>query len=285
MPSALRTVLEETYAPLIRAAMILKPLVFVPAVLWSLENPAQAGWMWLLAIGVNFMFIVVGLDIGLHRHDSHVAFKTSTAGRIFLLFWGLPALVGSPLNWSVVHRKHHAECDTEEDSHSPHTLPWWKVFFFIPPAYDLDEAANKKYFKGLVTDPIYQVTHLYYWPLVALYAIALGALGWKWLLFGMLVPAAIVNLQFATLNTVCHMFGYRNFELTRGGHVCEARNNWLVHTLTFFSFGFHNNHHYDPGNHRCSYKKGEFDFAAWLIEKFFLKARGEGATEGQSRNW
>ena len=68
-------------------------------------------------------------------------------------------------------------------------------------------------------------------------------------------------------------------------HVCEARNNWFVHLFTFFSFGFHNNHHYDPGNHRSTYKKGEYDFSAWLIEKFFLSGPGVEATEAKSRNW
>lgn len=281
----LEEALESIYAPLLRAVMLLKPLVFVPAVLWTVENPAAAAPMWILAVAVNFFMIVIGMDVGLHRHDSHAAFETSPAKRWFLLFWGLPAMVGSPLNWAVVHRKHHAECETEEDPHSPHQQPWWKVFFFLPPAYELDQARNKKYFRGLIEDPVYRWTHQWYWAIVAGYCLVLASFGWQWLLFGMLVPAAIVNLQFSLVNVVCHMAGYRNHELTRGGHVCEARNNWLVHALTFFSFGMHNNHHYDPGSHRNTSKDGEFDLTAWLIEKVFMDKPGEGKDRGRVRNW
>ncbi|MBC8515272.1 fatty acid desaturase [bacterium] len=281
----MRTALEGSYDFLTRWLMILKPLLFIPAVIWSLDHPQESFGMWMWALGINFMMIVVGLDIGLHRHDSHVAFKTTTLGRIFLLFWGLPTLVGSPLHWSVVHRKHHAECETDEDPHSPHQDKWWHVFLFLPPAYRFDVQANKKYFRGLIGDPIYRITHLYYYPIVALYVAVLWWVGWEWLLFCMLVPAAIVNVQFACLNVVCHMWGYKNYPLTRGGHVCEARNNWFIHLVTFFSFGMHNNHHWDPGNHRCSVKESEFDFAAWIIETFFLTEVGEGATLGKEREW
>tara|TARA_B100000530_G_C15899461_1_gene464767 strand:+ start:444 stop:1292 length:849 start_codon:yes stop_codon:yes gene_type:complete len=260
--------LENLYAPIMRFLIIIKPLFVLFGIFYSIKNPNDAIVMWTLSLIVCFFMIVLGTDIGLHRYDAHKSFKTSKAKRIFLLFWSIPCMSGSPLHWAVVHRKHHAECDSENDPHSPHSIPWWKVWFYLHPAYEFVPLENKKYFKGLISDKVYQLTHAYYFLLVSLYLFSLWYFfGFEWLLFGMLIPSAIVDCQMAFVNVVCHMYGYENYKT---GKQCHSKNNWLVHFLTFFSFGLHNNHHWDPGNHRTSKKKGEVDLSAWIIEVFFL---------------
>ncbi len=266
--SPFKDFLERLYPPLMRLLILFKPLFIILGIFYSIKNPENAGLHWGVALIVCFFMIVVGTDIGLHRYDSHKAFKTAYWKRILILFWSIPSMSGSPLHWAVVHRKHHAECDTEEDPHSPIIIPWWKVWFYIHPAYTFVPSKNRKYYRGLISDRTYLVTHSYYFLFVAAYILLIYFLfGLEWVLFGMFVPSAIVDIQMSCVNVICHLHGYESFKTKKD---CNAKNNWLVHALTFFSFGFHNNHHADPGNHRTSKNKGEFDLPAWIIEVFFL---------------
>jgi fatty-acid desaturase len=59
------------------------------------------------------------------------------------------------------------------------------------------------------------------------------------------------------VNSVCHMWGYRNYE-TRD----NSRNSWWVALLTFGE-GWHNNHHADQRSARHGHKWYEFDMS-WL---------------------
>ena len=260
--------LENSYPSLMRFLIIIKPLFIFVGIFYSLKEPQDSIVFWLISLLVCFFMIVFGTDIGLHRYDAHSSFKTSYLKRLFLLFFSIPCMSGSPLHWAVVHRKHHAECDGEEDPHSPHNIPWWKVWFYLHPAYEFVPSENKKYFRGLISDKTYQITHAYYFPIVFVYIFLIWKFfGVEWVFFGMLIPSAIVDMQMAFVNVICHVYGYENYKT---GKNCHSKNNWLVHFLTFFSFGLHNNHHWDPGNHRTSKKKGEVDLSAWIIETFFL---------------
>jgi stearoyl-CoA desaturase (delta-9 desaturase) len=248
--------------------LIIKPFFLGYAVFYSIQHPDHAFNYWMVALIVCFIMIVVGTDIGLHRYFAHKAFDTSPAKRFILEFISIPCMSGSALSWAVVHRKHHAECDTEGDPHSPNVMPWWRVWFYLKPSYFFDQTIDRKYYRGLISDRRLLFTHNYYFPILLGYMIIIYLLfGWQWVLFGLIVPSTIVDFQMAWVNVVCHLFGYESFKTKKQ---CKAKNNWLVHCITFFSFGYHNNHHADAGNYRTNKNPGEFDIPAWIIETFFL---------------
>ena len=121
--------LENLYAPIMRFLIIIKPLFVLLGIFYSIKDPDNAIAMWVLSLAICFFMIVLGTDIGLHRYDAHKSFKTSKIKRIFLLFWSIPCMSGSPLHWAVVHRKHHAHCEKENDPHSPAVHGLFKVLF------------------------------------------------------------------------------------------------------------------------------------------------------------
>jgi stearoyl-CoA desaturase (delta-9 desaturase) len=258
---------------LVRILLVTKPILFLYAVYYSIQNSDQALKYWTVALFVSIIMTVVGTDIALHRYFSHKAFETSSFKRLILEFVSIPCMSGSPLSWAVLHRKHHAECDTEGDPHSPSVIPWWKVWLYLKPSYTFDRTDDRKYYRGLISDRRLIFTHSYYFPLLILYILLIYIFfGWQWVLFGLFVPSAIVDFQMACVNVICHLYGYENYPVRKN---CKAKNNWLVHFITFGSFGFHNNHHADPGNHRTNKKKGEFDIPAWIIEAFFIDSEGK----------
>ena len=57
---------------------------------------------------------------------------------------------------------------------------------------------------------------------------------------------------------------YKNFEL--------ADNSWNNKWIHAFDLGegLHNNHHKYPSRYNEACKPDEFDFAGWLVKKFFI---------------
>jgi stearoyl-CoA desaturase (delta-9 desaturase) len=171
-----------------------------------------------------------------------------------LLFTGI-----SPREWVAVHRKHHQFSDKEGDPHSPYQFGLWKVFF-LNAFYYRDEANNavtvRKYtpdYRGTVID---KFPFLYGWALLAGLAMFIAAFGWAWGI-GMFAFQAVgyVFLN-ASINSLCHMIGYRNFDNL-------ATNIQWIAVLTGGE-GLHNNHHEYPSSAQFSMKRGEFD-PAWPL--------------------
>ena len=62
-----------------------------------------------------------------------------------------------------------------------------------------------------------------------------------------------------SVNSLTHMFGYRNYETGE-----ESRNNWFV-AIIASGEGWHNNHHADPASATNRRKWWEFDPIFWVI--------------------
>ena len=90
-----------------------------------------------------------------------------------------------------------------------------------------------------------------------------GAEAWRYFL-SFTVWAVAVRTVFVlhgtwSVNSLGHMFGYRNYE-TRD----FSTNNWLV-ALISHGEGWHNNHHAVPRSARYGHKWYEFDMSWWTI--------------------
>ena len=62
-----------------------------------------------------------------------------------------------------------------------------------------------------------------------------------------------------SVNSLAHLFGYRNYETGEG-----SRNNWLVALLTVGE-GWHNNHHEDPTSASLQHRWWEIDVSYYEI--------------------
>jgi hypothetical protein len=84
------------------------------------------------------------------------------------------------------------------------------------------------------------------------------------LLWGVFVRTVFVWHQTWAVNSVTHLWGYRNYKTDE-----DSRNNVFVGLLAHGE-GWHNNHHADPRSAKHGHKWWEFD-TTWLTIRLFEK--------------
>ena len=88
---------------------------------------------------------------------------------------------------------------------------------------------------------------------------------WLWidpmlLVAAYLFPAMILWNAGSFINTLTHMFGYRNFKTT------DNSTNIPVLGILMWGEGWHNNHHANPNNPSFKHNWWEFDIGGWFIK-------------------
>ena len=256
------------------------------AVLAAIPVAAVGGWLsWTDAAIALVLYVVSGLGItvGFHRYFTHGSFKAKRWLRVTLAVAGSFAIEGNVIQWVADHRRHHAFSDVEGDPHSPWRFGggvWGltKGLFFAHVGWMFSrELANRERFAPdlLADKDISRVDKLF--PLlvtISVLAPALvgGLVTMSWmgaltaLFWGGLVRIALLHHITWSINSVCHVYGERPFEVRQGD---KASNFW---PLAILSFGesWHNLHHADPTCARHGVLRGQLDISArviWLFEK------------------
>jgi len=219
---------------------------------------ASPYWMLLSLIGWIFINRIGG-EIGLHRYFSHKSFKTSKWKEYALFILASLNCVGSPMMWVGIHRKHHATSDTEHDPHGNQSiLRIWTTFwqpYNIEPRYLVDMMKNKTH----------RTFHKYYFKILLLTYISTGLIAWQIPVF-LISASSLITLHSAGLvNTICHKYGYRNFNTND-----KSTNNTFINLLTLGS-GLHNNHHKDPLSYTNKVHKYEYDLPGWIIKHILME--------------
>ena len=214
----------------------------------------------------------IGADIGMHRYFGHDCFIAKPWARKLFLFLSIPVGFGSPINWAIGHRIHHQKSDTKDDLHSPLQLGIFKVYFLL--FYSNWESTTTKidsrFIKAQMRDKEKLFIHKHYF---SLYAAWLGLI----ILFSLLVdsqaiiymwaiPIVVMYHVQATVNVVCHKWGYRTYETPD-----NSRNNiWL--NLFVMGTAMHNNHHAKPWLLSVAGDKWyEFDLWGWIAKKWMAQ--------------
>lgn len=247
---------------------------------------AWGGWLnWADVLIAALWYAVSGLGIaaGYHRYFTHGSFKAKRWLRVTLAVAGSLAVQGDLIQWVADHRRHHAFSDVEGDPHSPWCFGdsvWGltKGLFHAHVGWLFGrELSNQRRFAPdlLADSDLRRVSRLF--P-VLVAASVLGpalmgaALTWSWqgaltaLFWGGLVRIALLHHVTWAINSVCHVYGKRPFELRSGD---RATNFW---PLAILSFGeaWHNLHHAEPTSARHGVLRGQVDISArliWLLEK------------------
>ena len=247
---------------------------------------AWGGWLGWTDIALAVVWYVMaglGVTAGFHRHFTHGSFKARRWLRISLAVAGSFAIQGSIVQWVADHRRHHAFSDVEGDPHSPWRFGssvWGltKGLFHAHVGWMFNrEITNRARFApDLLADrDIRRVDRLF--PLmVAISLLAPAAAGglvtWSWqgaltaFFWAGLVRVSLLHHVTWAINSVCHVYGERPFEVRQGD---KAANFW---PLALLSFGesWHNLHHADPTCARHGVLRGQIDITArviWLFEK------------------
>jgi stearoyl-CoA desaturase (Delta-9 desaturase) len=222
-------------------------------------------WSDVVLLGAMYALPPFGMTLGYHRMLTQRSFQGHPAVKVILLILGSMAVEGPPLPFAATHIKHHAHPDREGDPHSP-----MEGFFHAHVGW---------LFKDRFADPQVYCRHLLKDPLVVWVdrtfplwvALSLGIPfllgGWTGLLWGGLVRIFIGHQISFSVNSICHIFGKRDFETNDG-----SRNQWLVGFLAYGE-GWHNNHHAFPraafyGMHWWQIDMG--GYVIWLLERLHL---------------
>ena len=210
-----------------------------------------------LMIGLYFV-TALGVTLGYHRMFTHRAFEASRAFRAVMAILGSMAVEGSVITWVADHRKHHAFTDIEGDPHSPHLsgpglLGAIKGLWHAHIGWlfeTVGTAERERFASDLLKDRSLRVVDKLFFIWVALGLFIPFALGWivggglgtalTALLWGGLVRVCLLHHVTWSINSVCHFFGRRRFDIED-----ESRN---VFWLAPFSMGeaWHHNHHAFP---------------------------------------
>ncbi|MBI4874004.1 MAG: fatty acid desaturase [Acidobacteria bacterium] len=222
-------------------------------------------WMCVLTLGI-LQASVFFTTIYLHRSLAHRGVVLNPLVR-FLMHLELALFTGIvPREWVAVHRKHHHFSDREGDPHSPYVYGLWKVLFGNL-LYYRKEANNPETIRKYTPDyePILidRIPLVRYGVLGGL-AIFMALFGWAWGLAAWTFHSLAYILLNSSINSICHMIGYRNFDNL-------ATNLQSVALLTGGE-GLHNNHHQHPASAKLSATRWEFD-PAWALIRLLEMTR------------
>lgn len=238
-------------------------------------------WFYLALMMGMFAVSALGITVGYHRYFTHRSFETVKPVAFLLAVAGSMAAQGSVLEWVATHRKHHQHSDGEEDPHSPNLAGggvagvlkgMWHahVGWILAPR----PAGFGRYIGDLRKSRMIRVVSALFpvWMLLGLLipAAAAGLYTQTWtgallgFLWGGLVRIFLVHHITWSVNSVCHLWGYRSFE----SHD-ESRNNVLIGVLALGE-GFHNNHHAFPTSARHGLRWWEVDISYLFIRLLML---------------
>jgi stearoyl-CoA desaturase (delta-9 desaturase) len=253
-------------------AVLIPFVAFLVAIVLLWGN--GVGWHDLALFGGMYLLTGFGVTVGFHRMLTHRAFATSKPVEYLFAVLGSMSVEGPVISWVSDHRKHHAHADEEGDPHSPHVgagsglrgLVHAHVGWLVS---EQGTARKRKYAADLMDDPgMRRINRAFPWlvvlglglPALAGYLITgrlTGAL--TGLLWGGLVRVFIVHHVTWSINSVCHFFGRRRFDIED-----HSTNVWWL-ALPTFGESWHHNHHAFPRSAAHGLGRRELDPSAWLI--------------------
>ena len=219
-------------------------------------------WGYVIYTLVMTHVTIAGVTIYLHRHQAHRALDLHPLPSHFFRFWLWLTTGMTTKEWTAIHRKHHAKCETEEDPHSPQIFGIKKVLLEGAELYR-KESVNKetleRYGQGTPDDWLERKVYSGHSVLgISLMLIA------NFVLFGFIGITIwavqmiwIPLLAAGVINGIGHYWGYRNFQPS------DASRNIVPWGILIGGEELHNNHHAYGTSARLSNAWYEFDIG-WL---------------------
>ena len=271
---------------LVILATVVLPILGLAAAVFLAWQYGMMSWLHLTMMIGGWYLTGMGITIGYHRMLTHRSFETVAPVRWFWTAMGALAVEGSPIDWCMVHRKHHQFSDHHGDPHSPHLHEggFWnmlKGFWHSHAGWlfnaNWSKSEREKYVPDLANDPLLvAIDKKYYWWVVAtlliptgigafaalfaaevtLGSIGVGAgLGFLW---GGLARVCLSHHMTWSINSICHIFGSQDYKSSD-----DSRNNLFFGVLSHGE-GWHNNHHAFPTSARHGLKWWQLDLS-WII--------------------
>jgi stearoyl-CoA desaturase (delta-9 desaturase) len=215
-------------------------------------------WGDVVAVLLLTHITIISTTVYLHRHQAHRALDLHPIISHFFRFWLWFATGTVTKEWTAIHRKHHAKCETKDDPHSPQIVGIRKVLW---QGYELyrAEAANQetleRYGQGTPDDWIER--HLYTrYSMLGIFLMLVCDL----ILFGIpgitIWAIQMIWIPFfaaGVINGIGHYWGYRNYECP------DQARNIVPWGILIGGEELHNNHHTYASSAKLSLKWWEID--------------------------
>ncbi|MCB1983984.1 MAG: fatty acid desaturase [Burkholderiales bacterium] len=219
-------------------------------------------WGYVVVTLVLTHITIASITIYLHRHSAHRALDLHPIPSHFFRFWLWLTSGMVTKEWTAVHRKHHAKCETPDDPHSPIIYGIKKVLTEGAELYRI-ESKNKetleRYGYGTPDDWVERNIYSKHSAkgialMLIINVILFGPIGLTiWAIQMMWTPIFAAGV----INGVGHFWGYRNFQAE------DASRNIVPWGILIGGEELHNNHHAYATSARLSNKWYEFDIG-WL---------------------
>jgi fatty-acid desaturase len=259
------------YAAPVAAVHLIALLAFVP---WFFS------WIGVVLVLLGlYVFGTLGINVCYHRLLTHRGFACPRWLEHTLAILGVCCMQESPIVWVAYHRQHHQYPDEELDPHSPLASFLWGHMGWLVVRTDDSQPGplTKRYARDLQRDSFYAWLEARdNWAKIVLVSwaayfiagfVAVAATGGSLadaiqfgsslVVWGAAMRTVLVWHITWSVNSVTHLWGYRNFETPD-----NSRNNVFVGLISNGE-GWHNNHHYDPHSARHGLDWREPDMA-WL---------------------
>lgn len=209
---------------------------------------------------------IVSVTLYLHRHSAHNALDLHPLLQHFFRFWLWLTTSINTREWTAIHRKHHATCETEQDPHSPVVKGIRKVLFEGAELYaeaatpETLERYGQRTPQDWVERNVYSRHRNLGIALMAVINLALfGVHGiWIWAVQMMWIPVWAAGV----VNGLGHYIGYRNFECG------DNARNLVPWAFVIGGEELHNNHHTYPNSAKLSRRWYEIDIGWGYIRLF-----------------
>ncbi len=250
--------------------------------------PGYFSWSGLIvAVLGTHLCGLFGINLCYHRLLTHRGLTCPKWLEHAMVIIAMSCFQETPARWVAIHRRHHQFADQQPDPHSPLASFFWGHMGWI--LVDQPELSRlgiyERYAKDILRDRFYVALERNHWlvwinlgqmPLFfgAGFAVAwlsgqtpdaAAQTGLSIMMFGVFVRTVLVWHITWAVNSVTHLWGYRNYETDE-----DSRNNIIV-GLIANGEGWHNNHHADPRSARHGHRWWEIDntyltirFLAWL---------------------
>ena len=240
----------------------------------------------IVAIVAARLFGLLGINVGYHRLLTHRGFKCPKWLEHSLVIVAICCAQDSPARWVAVHRRHHEKADDQPDPHSPlGGFLWSHLGWLLIKNPDLSRLGiYDRYAKDILQDTFYVALERNYRQLTIILiqlnlffftglAAGLAQGGWglgavpfalSIVIWGIFVRTVLVWHQTWAVNSITHMWGYRNYATGE-----DSRNNLFVGYLAHGE-GWHNNHHADQRSARHGHRWWEFD-TTYLVIRLLAK--------------
>jgi stearoyl-CoA desaturase (Delta-9 desaturase) len=232
-------------------------------------------WTDLAIFAVMYLVTALGVTVGFHRLLTHRSFRTAPWLERSFAVAGSLSVQGSVLDWVADHRKHHAHTDVEGDPHSPHVGhgSGLKGLWHAHTGWLMEtqgQADWKKYAKDLYEDPKMKRIGKSF-PLLVVVSLLIPTIagyvlhGYTWqgalrgYIWGGLLRVFLVHHVTWSVNSVCHYFGSRRFDIE------DKSTNVFWLALPSLGESWHHNHHAFPRSAEHGLRTWEIDVSAWVI--------------------